>query len=103
MAEKLSGMSLADQQEYVDNMAEVVDAAKKSGLSDTDAIGTYIQMKDTQIEIATAQHAERTQMRIYVAEATGSTFGLIGLFSLILVLLAIERNTRTRRTEAAGQ
>lgn len=103
MITKFAGNSLVDQQEYLDNMGEVVDAAKAANLKDSDAIETYVRLKDNQLQVANSRKMERTQMRIYAIEATGATFGLIGLFSLILVLLAIERNTRLRSPEAVDQ
>jgi hypothetical protein len=102
MRNKLSEMPLSDQQEYVDNLAEVVNAASAAGISEPDAIKTYVRMKDQEIADAPARKVVRQQMRIYVLGAMGSAFGLIGLFSLVLVLLAIERNTRVHG-EAARQ
>ena len=96
MRGKLSDMPLSDQQEYIDNMAEVVTAASSAGLSESEAIKTYLRMKEQEIADGVARKVVRQQTRIYVLGAVGSAFGLIGLFSLVLVLLAIERNTRVR-------
>jgi len=96
MRGKLSDMPLSDQQEYVQNMEEVVAAANSAGISEPEAIETYLLMKDREISDAAARKVVRQQTRIYVLQAVGSAFGLIGLFSLVLVLLAIERNTRVR-------
>jgi hypothetical protein len=103
MSGKLSGLSLADEQEYVDNMAEVVDAAKAAGLKETDAMDTYTRMKDEKRDAIAAAKAEALQTRLYLLGTAASALGLIGLFSLILVLLSIERNTRVRTVELVNQ
>lgn len=103
MTGKLSGMQLADQQDYIDNMGQVVDAAKVADLKIPDAIESYVRLKDEKIEAIAAQKTEGVQTRIYLLATAGSALGLIGLFSLILVLLAIERNTRVRAAELVNR
>jgi hypothetical protein len=97
----MSGLDTSDRQEYLDNLGDVIQAAKSAGLSDTDAINTYFRMKDRQLESIAAQKATRMQTTTIVIEGTASALGLIGIFSLILVLLAIERNTRPEHGEVS--
>jgi hypothetical protein len=102
IANKLNGMTLADQQDYLNNMGEVLDATKSAGIQPGEAVDKYIKLKDSLIEASAAENSTRTQARLYIIAGAGSTLGLIGLFSLILVLLAIERNTRVHPTGVTG-
>ncbi|HET9742353.1 MAG TPA: hypothetical protein VFQ00_06375 [Terriglobales bacterium] len=85
------------KQEYVDNLAEVVQTAKSQSMDVTATINEYFQQKSEAISRADIKQTEFTKMLPDVAGAAVSIVGLIALFSLILVLLAIERNTRSWR------
>lgn len=81
-------------QEFIDEMAAAVGEAEKQNLDASEAINTYKQLKFKKLEQGKSAKAELDQMRMYYAAAAGSCIALMALFSLILVLLAIERNTR---------
>lgn len=94
LLEHLQNLTDDQKQDYVDNMAEVFENAKTQHIDFTEAINAYFSLKDQEIQRARAQHQELIQTRLYVAGTAISIMGLVALFSLILVLLAIERNTR---------
>jgi hypothetical protein len=104
----LQGLASRQQQDYLNNLADVVAAAHKQNLSDYDLnypIESYYRSKDKKVSENNEQINEERQLRPYVAGAVFATLSLIALFSLILVLLAIERNTRiipTSHTPDAG-
>jgi hypothetical protein len=81
-------------QEFIDEMAAVVVEAEKQNLSAPDAINAYKELKLKKLEAIKMAKAELEQTRLYYAAAAVSCTTLVALFSLILVLLAIERNTR---------
>jgi hypothetical protein len=82
------------RQEFIDEMAAVVVAADKQKLDATEAINAYNVLKNAKLETRRRAQVELEGVRVYYAAAAGSGIALIALFSLILVLLAIERNTR---------
>ena len=90
----LEDLSPSEKQEYVDNLSEIVQAAQSEHLDVPESINSYIRLKEQQISRAAAKNSGLVQTRLYIAGGAVSILGLIGLFSLILVLLAIERNTR---------
>lgn len=91
---RIEDMSKGEKQDYVDNLAEIVKAAKARGVNVTDCINEYFRQKADVMRRAESAKTVKTQMRLYLAGAAVSLLGLVALFSLILVLLAIERNTR---------
>ena len=90
----LNILSLEKHQEFIDEMAATVTEAEKLKLSPTEAIDKYKELKFKKIETEIATKAERKTQQLYYAGAVVGAVALIALFSLILVLLAIERNTR---------
>jgi hypothetical protein len=86
------------RQDFIDEMAAVVVEADKQKLNASEAMNAYKVLKLRKLEAKRQAKAELEGMRVYYAAAAGSGVALIALFSLILVLLAIERNTR--RAEA---
>jgi hypothetical protein len=92
--EHLSRIDVDERKDYLANLVNVMNEAKVRGELDDDVINTYYELKDSQIELAKDGHALRTTSQIYILGGAASTLFLIALFSLILVLLAIERNTR---------
>lgn len=79
---------------FLDEMAAAVAEAEKGGADGLAAINKYKEIKIEKLkqeELAAARLA--TERATYVGVAFGAIL-LIALFSLILVLLAIERNTR---------
>ena len=82
------------RQDYLDNMAEVVALAENQGADVVQALNIYMQKKDQNIADIEAAKAAAITTRAYIVASFLSGLGLIVLFTLILVLLAIERNTR---------
>lgn len=95
LAKDLRDIPTEFRQEYLDNLGEVILAAEKApGVDPIRAANVYRQEKPRHIREAIEKRLEAKQNRLYVAGAALTTLGLIAVFSLILVLLAIERNTR---------
>jgi hypothetical protein len=95
LASRLRQIHEEFRQDYIDNLAEVIQAAEKgAGVDPTDAANAYMKEKESRVQQFTAKQAEAFQMRLYLAGAALSALALVALLSLILVLLAIERNTR---------
>lgn len=90
----LDNLSLEERQEFINEMAATVTEAEKLKLSPDEAINKYKELKFKKIETEQATKTERRTQQLYYAGAIVSAVALIALFSLILVLLAIERNTR---------
>jgi hypothetical protein len=90
----LIGLDSDERVDYLANLAEVVAAAKADGADVTDTINKYFEDKTPQMELAKADKTARILKQLYIAGAAASTVLLIALASLVLVLLAIERNTR---------
>jgi cytoskeletal protein RodZ len=93
----LEALPSEQRPQFLDEMAAAVTEAEKSGAEGLAAINKYKEIKFDKLkqeELAAAKLA--TQRMTYAGVAFGSIL-LIALFSLILVLLAIERNTRRRQ------
>lgn len=90
----LNSIPIENRQEFIDEMAAVVVEADKQNIPSYDAINKFIDLKKEIISAASNNKSEMMQYRLYFAGAVLSAVVLIALFSLILVLLAIERNTR---------
>jgi cytoskeletal protein RodZ len=90
----LEGLASEQRQIFLDEMAAAVTEAEKNGAEGLAAIDKYKEIKFDKLkqeELAAAKLA--TARMTYAGVAFGAIL-LIALFSLILVLLAIERNTR---------
>lgn len=108
LAYHLRHVSPRARQEYLDNMAEVVDAERKAHVikdptkavrGEVSAINAYMDLKDAKLlRIRAARPALRTKI-LYTEIVAAILLGLVALFSLVLVLLAIERNTRPKAAE----
>lgn len=83
-----------ERQEFLDELSNVVMAAEGEGLDTTSAINKYHQMKVERITQANAAKIVDRADRLTAAGIAAGALALIAMFSLILVLLAIERNTR---------
>lgn len=90
----MEGLDSSDRAEYLDNLSQVVEEGKKSGEDVTGVINKYFELKQAQLALAKADSAERLTRQLYIVGSAISIMFLIALASLILVLLAIERNTR---------
>jgi hypothetical protein len=82
------------QQIFLDEMASAVTQAEKEHIDPYEAINTYRKLKLEKLEAEKIAETEKRQTMLWYAGAVGSGIIIIALFSLILVLLAIERNTR---------
>lgn len=87
-------LDLPQRQKFVDEMAAAVDAAEQAGFERSSAMNGYATLKQERAASAAAEEAKAKEMRMWGAGVTGAALLLIALFSLVLVLLAIERNTR---------
>jgi hypothetical protein len=85
-----------EREEYLSNLAEVVTQAKAQGDDTTAVVNQYFEDKEGKIALAKLDRSSRLERQLYVAAAAVSIVLLIAFASLILVLLAIERNTRPR-------
>jgi hypothetical protein len=101
--EHLSRLDVDERNSYIANLVEVMNEAKVRNELNDDVINTYYDLKDSQLEIAKEAHTLRTTTQLYILGGAVSTLFLIALCSLILVLLAIERNTRRSGPSNASQ
>jgi hypothetical protein len=86
----------SDRQDFLDNMAEVITAAEKQRADVVTAINRYKELKLAKIAAA-KQGPDFMGISIRPLDVLIGIFvqlALIALVSLVLVLLAIERNTR---------
>jgi hypothetical protein len=94
----IEDLSKSEQQVFLDELAAAVTLAEKDQINAIDAINTYHELKMEKLAAEKLAKAESTQKLLWYAGAVGVGIIIIALFSLTLVLLAIERNTR--RVEA---
>ncbi len=99
LSDEVSGLTSEERSAYLINMSEVVAGARSDKAEVIPVIGQYMKDKRDQAAAERASQATRTQRQIYIAGGVISTLFLIALASLILVLLAIERNTRQSKVE----
>jgi hypothetical protein len=95
LMQHMEGLDSSERIEYLNNLSQVVVTSKSKGEDTTNVINKYFELKQTQIALAKADSAARTTRQLYIAASALSVMSLIALASLILVLLAIERNTRS--------
>lgn len=91
------------RQEFVDEMEAAIAEAEKNKLSATDAINKFKEIKLQKVRDAKLAAAVQDQRRFYYVAAAFSAVLLVALLSLILVLLAIERNTRADLSPIAAK
>ncbi|MGC1128534.1 MAG: hypothetical protein WA875_03140, partial [Candidatus Acidiferrales bacterium] len=99
LSEQIGSLPADEREGYVQTLGAVIEETNKAGLApDSGAIFTYMQLTaERQQSIASNKEALRAQ-RWQAVEISLGVLMLIALFSLILVLLAIERNTRSNKT-----
>lgn len=83
-----------ERQSFIDGLAKTVDEARKVGVADADALNRYHEEYSDYLNSKKVAEAAANSQRLYIVGALVSTLMLLALFSLVLVLLAIERNTR---------
>jgi hypothetical protein len=91
----MEGLDSSERIEYLDNLSRVVKASESKREDTTVVINKYFELKQAKLALAKVDSAERTQRLIYMVASALSIMFLIAMASLILVLLAIERNTRS--------
>jgi wobble nucleotide-excising tRNase len=92
----LEPLGPSERQDFLDNMAEVITAAEKQRVDIVAAINRYKELKLAKIAEA-KQGSDFIGITIRPLNVVIGIFfqlALIALISLVLVLLAIERNTR---------
>jgi hypothetical protein len=83
-----------ERQSYIDELGTVVSATEASKLDPVEAINAYMKIKAERYEEVNVARARKFETLKFAAAGFGAGLLLIALFSLVLVLLAIERNTR---------
>jgi len=92
--ESLSIASQAEKQAYLDELGSAVSAASAQKIDVGSAIDNYMDIKQEKVTRYQARLAEAKGLRLWAAGTVVSVLFLIAMFSVVLVLLAIERNTR---------
>jgi len=72
----------------------VVDEARRINIDETQAINAYHARFEKYVAEKQLAEVASKQQRLVAAGFAAATLMLLALFSLVLVLLAIERNTR---------
>ncbi len=90
----LSGLDTSQRQVFLEEMAAAVAEAESRRVDALEAINKYREIKFDKLKQEELAAAKLAMQRITYAGVAFGAILLIALFSLILVLLAIERNTR---------
>jgi hypothetical protein len=96
LANRMEALSLSkpEKQAYIDELAAAVSLAVTQKLDRADAINSYMNLKQEKVTDYRTKQTEAKEMRLWAAGVVVSVLFLIAMFSVVLVLLAIERNTR---------
>lgn len=89
----LSEFDRSDRQSFMDGLAEAIREARKFGVDDADALNAYYQYYQEYVSERALRQMASIQEKLYLAASVVSVLLLVALFTLVLVLLAIERNT----------
>jgi len=87
---------------FVDALGQVAESAKAAGKDQGSAINDYRSRYQDYVLERNLAEAKAASARWQIFAAIGSGLALIALFSLVLVLMAIERNTRNSATHGAS-
>ncbi|WP_157771957.1 hypothetical protein [Ralstonia solanacearum] len=90
-----------ERQAYLDELGDVVSVAESSKIDPVDAINAYFKTKAERYERAAREREHKKDTLKLVGAAIATGLLTVALFSLVLVLLAIERNTRVASTQKA--
>jgi hypothetical protein len=82
------------RQVFVEELAAAVTEAENRGVDPAKAIDTYVKLKFDKLERGNVTPIEMASILMPYAGVAFGAILLIALFSMILVLLAVERNTR---------
>ncbi|WP_186079294.1 hypothetical protein [Burkholderia gladioli] len=93
----LDAVPEGERQAYIDELGAVVAAAEAQKVEPVEAINSYMEVKSKRYKDAAEKEVEKRATLTLVLEVTAGGLLLVALFSLVLVLLAIERNTRSLR------
>jgi hypothetical protein len=91
-----------ERQAYLDELGTVVTAAQSNKIDPVTAINAYMDAKSERYKQAAMKSAQKWDTLKLVGEISAAGLLLVALFSLVLVLLAIERNTRPLRRPNAN-
>ena len=95
----LDGLSDPErQQDFVDNLAEVIEGAEQKDLDVINVINNYKTIKLSKLNQSDFERLAKVAGRGALLGAMLGIVLFISLMSLVLVMLAIERNTRLNRT-----
>lgn len=92
----LKAVERDERQSFLDDLSEAASAAKAAGQDQAHAINAYHSRYIAYVEERQLAEATTTATRLLILSVIGSALALIALFSLVLVLMAIERNTAER-------
>lgn len=98
----LDDIERSERQEFVDALGQVAESAKAAGKDQGSAINDYRSRYQDYVLERNLAEAKAASARWQIFAAIGSGLALIALFSLVLVLMAIERNTRNSATQGAS-
>lgn len=90
-----NGLRAASVDRYLDELGAVVSAAVANNIDPVDAINAFMEAKSQRYTLAATKEAQKWETLKLVAEVTAGGLLLVALFSLVLVLLAIERTLAT--------
>lgn len=90
----IENLPLGQRNEFINELAAVVEEAERTNTNVPDAINKYAELKLSKIRESQLAEAAAKSIRLTYLGYGFACVGLIAMFSLILVLLAIERNTR---------
>lgn len=94
----LKAVERDERQSFLDDLSEAASTAKAAGKDEAQAINAYHSRYVAYVEERQVAEAATTATRLLIFSVIGSALALIALFSLVLVLMAIERNTSERGT-----
>jgi len=98
----VSGLDVEQKKDFFSNLSLLVQEGERKNENVTDIINAYRSMKLAKLSTTQwekyAQQVQKGATILFVS----ILLGMVGLFSLVLVLLAIERNTRPAQSYEKG-
>lgn len=89
----IAELDMADRQPFVDGLGQALREARTHKVDDADAVNAYYQQFQAWLVERETQKLASLEAKLYTAGVVVSVLLLLAMFSLVLVLLAIERNT----------
>jgi hypothetical protein len=93
----LNGIDTSHRQDFVDNMDTVIKYAEQNNLDVTRSVNTFHELWMRKAQETLSQQRENELVRVSTVGLLLAIFTLILILALVLVVLAIERNTRATR------